>query len=171
MDCSLSRILNEGNVASVITKDEGNTNSRHEPVTATDIASFAVWLIGILLLTAFPVGLGIFVTTRFPEIGTLNPGVKPWIIHLAVAIVVGWLVLSEVAELIVKMSIKNKYKKSQQILSTTLGFFILFGFFSIIFESLSGSLVAVVATHLCVLALLPVVKYVEKRQPDYTTKP
>lgn len=154
----------------MIKHEASNASQDQNPATATDIASFTVWLIGILLLTAVPVGVGIFVTTRFAELGTLNPGVRPWLVHLAVGIVVGWLLLSEIAELIVKMSIKNKYKLAQKVLSTSLGFFILCGFFSIIFESFVASLVAALVTHMCVLTLLPVVNFLEKRQPNHAAE-
>lgn len=146
-------------------RNQSNVAKDQQPVRATDVAAFSVWFIGILLLTAIPVGTGICVTRMIPELGAINPGLQPWLVHLAVGVVIGWLIVSEIAEFIVKLSVANRYKLAQEILSTSCGFLILFGFFSIIFESLLGSLVATIATHVAVLALLPLVKYLEKRAP------
>lgn len=145
---------------------ESNTGEDQQSVGARDIAAFSVWFIGILLLTAIPVGVGIFVTTMIPELGAINPGLKPWLVHLAVGIMIGWLILSEIAEFIVKLSVANRHKLTQKILSTSCGILILLGFFSIIFASFLGAIVATIATHVAVLALLPAVKYFEKKQPQ-----
>ena len=147
-------------------RSESKTTKGQRSVSARDIAAFSVWFIGILLLTAIPVGVGIFATTLIPELGAINPGLKPWLVHLAVGIVIGWLILSEIAEFIVKMSVANRHKLTQKILSTSCGFLILLGFFSIVFESMAGALVATITTHVAVLALLPAIKYFEKKQPQ-----
>lgn len=146
-------------------RSESNTSRDQQPVKARDIAAFSVWCIGILLLTAVPVGVGILVTTMFAEFGAIKPELKPWLVHLAVGIVIGWLILSEIAEFIVKFSVANRHKLTQKILSTSCGFLILLGFFSIIFESILGSLVATITTQLAVLALLPALKNLEKKAP------
>lgn len=154
----------------MIAAGESEMKNTNESIKPAEIASFAVWLFGILLIAALPVGVGIFATMKFGAVGEVDPGVEPWLVHASVGIVIGWLVLSEIAEFIIKILISNTHELIQNTFSTVAGFIILYGFYTIVFESPIGSFVATVLSHLCVLALLPVVKKLEKKQIGHGSK-